>query len=43
MGEVTIKDILDEVQEIKPNTLSEALAIKYLSRLDLLKLFRKQV
>ena len=35
MGEVTIKDILDEVQEIKPNTLSEALAIKYLSRLDL--------
>ena len=35
MGEVTIQDILDEVQEIKPNTLSEALAIKYLSRLDL--------
>ena len=35
MGDVTIKDILEEVQEIKPNTLSEALAIKFLSRLDM--------
>lgn len=35
VGSVSVKAVLDELNEIKPNTLNEALALKYLSKFDM--------